>query len=442
MRIRHHHTPKTARALLSSLCGLALITVGVSRAQEVEQIEHRLTLRIGASHSDNLGRDFDEQLIESETFAVAGLDIGALRDNRRLRAYIDGSADYHRYNSDRFGNETLGQIRAGLDVRVVPNLFTWEFADRVGHVRRDPYSSPSPENRDRLNVFSTGPVLDIPVGEMSTLGISARHEDRRWRDDDGLNSESRYADLSFFRRLSQARRVGFTFGSRRTEYDRAVADSYDVETAYITYDRTLSAGTFSVSAGANRLKLADGRDTSPYYQASLRRRFAAYSALTLSFSREVQDSAGQLGGRRQDSEFLDGIGDVPLTTTPLTLTRGGIDYSLTRPRTTYGFSTDWTRQRFSGEPELDRNGWSGRASVSFRFSRGTIGNLAAAYGREEFGQQFGRARTSSVEAGLERSLNRDLSLNLRYRYYKRDSASDMDFSENVTSLVLVWSPRQ
>ena len=73
---------------------------------QTRDVEPRLSVRVGAATTDNLGRGSAEDA-QRETFATTGIDIGFLRETTRARAYADGTIDYYAYDSDEFSNEDL-----------------------------------------------------------------------------------------------------------------------------------------------------------------------------------------------------------------------------------------------------------------------------------------------------------------------------------------------
>src|SRR5262249_4865121 len=58
---------------------------------------------------------------------------------------------------------------------LVPQVLSWSIADNFGQAPLNPLAPIAPGNRENLNYFSTGPTLTLPLGQSTSLGISAQY---------------------------------------------------------------------------------------------------------------------------------------------------------------------------------------------------------------------------------------------------------------------------
>ncbi len=426
-----------AVAVLAAVMAAALCAP--SALAQVTDIERRFALGIGAEYSDNIGRVDSDSDPQSLTYGNVDLDVGLSREGQRLSAFVDGNLTYHRYDSDDYDNETLGDLSAGLTIRAVPDIFSWDVANRIGHVRRDPFSAAEPGNRERLNVFSTGPDFRAPLAPRLAMQISARYTEREWQRSDELDSTVHSAELGLLRALDPRRHVAVTAAGRRVSFDSPLAPEYEVHLGYITYASSLPNNELELSIGASRLRREGESQTGTYLSASWLRLLTTRSRLELRLSRDFEDAGDEL----LDVAVLPGgtgVGDVATSSDPMTRSRFGFTYSLTRPRTTYTAGTDWSRERFVSDTGLDRDGWRSSIGARHQFSRGTAAELALFYGRERFTALDDSIAERGVTAGLLRRLSRTWNMVFRHEYVSRDANLFGDFSENRYRLSFVWTP--
>ncbi len=431
------------RAAAASVATIGVVLVAALVAPlalaQVTDIERRFALGVGVEHSDNIGRVDAASDPQSLSYGNVDLDVGLSREGRRLSTFVDGNLTYNRYNSDDYDNETLGDLSAGLTVHAVPDIFSWDVANRIGHVRRDPFSAAEPGNRERLNVFSTGPDVHAPLAPRLAMQFSARYTDREWERSDELDSTVHSAELGLLRALSPRRHVAFTAAGRRVSFDSPLAPEYEVHLGYITYASSLPNNELELSVGASRLRREGESQSGTYLSASWLRLLTARSRLELRLSRDFEDAGDEL----LDVAVLpggSGVGDVATSSDPMTRSRFGFTYSLTRPRVTYSAGTDWSRERFVTDTALDRDGWRSSIGARHRFSRGTEGELGLFYGRESFTVLDDSFTERGATASLLRRLSRSWNMVFRYEYASRDADLFGDFSENRYRLSFVWTP--
>lgn len=405
----------------------------------------RFNVRVGSTRTDNLGRDSDPQLRESQTYSTLGVDIGASRAGRRLTGQIDAVLDYNDYRGDRFEDETIGNLNGILDFHIVPSSFDWIFEELLGDVRRDPFSATGPGNRERLNLLATGPEISIPVAAGLSVSVTGRLEDRRWQESDALDSRSELIDAGLVRSIDPTRQFSFRLSTRSIEYDEQFAPPYDVDVAYLNYTREVSTSIVDLSVGTNELTYLGMSEQEPYFSGSMRARIAAYSAFTVIASRQFEDSSDQLRGDfrvptdrspTDDDEF-----DVPLTDQPFIRETIGLTYSLDRPRTTYSINGSWSEETFDLAGQDDRTKWRANLRIRYRFSETTTGRLNITSSRERFDDSERPIRYRSFSAEWQEQFSADWSVALTYEYRdRREANAAQEYDENRLSFSLVWSP--
>ena len=406
---------------------------------QIADVERVFALTVGVENSDNPGRQQGALDPEALTYQSLGLDISLAREAQRLQANIDGLLTFYRYNSERFEDQTVGRIEAGINWRVVPSIFDWDIRDVSGDVRGNPFAPPSPENRERLNEFSTGPDFSIPISDRNTLSIEARQLERTWESSHQLDSRVLFGNVLLSRSLSSSRRIGFGVNSRRVDYDEPTAAPYDVDSAYLSFSNEGRRSGNRLDAGTTRLDLNQMTQSNPYLDWRWRARVASRSNLSMGASWKFEDSGDQLS--RLEGETDDpSTGDVALANVPIERMRFLLGYSLERPRSTYSFSTDWSDETYEGIPDLDRERSRIAVSIIHPLSRAAELRFDLSHRREEFPQSGDIARDRELSVGANRRLSESFSLVLRYSYFERDSDTLVPSTENRFSLSLAWAP--
>lgn len=427
----------TKRRLRLSAVALACTVASVANAQ-VQTIERRAAVSVGAEHSDNVAR-LPSQDATGLTYGTFGLDLGVLREGRRLRAHIDGDLSYHRYNSSDFDDETLGSLIAGATVGLMPESLTWELHNSTGHVRTDPFAAAGPTNRERLNVFSTGPDWIIDLANGLGLQFGGRYTDRRWSDSDQLDSTGDSVQMSLVHTMDSAHQLGVTLLSRRTEFDLPHSPQYDVDAAYLTFAGRGRHSELEFALGVNRVDSAGVTSRSPFLQTRWLRRLTARSTLSLDASRSFEDAGDQLSGAFA-APGTGGVGDVPLAADPIERDRLSVSYRLDRSRTVYSLSTDWSQESYLTLSVLDRSGWRSSFTVDRRMSPIWTASLQVFSGRETFDIDAASATERGAALNVDRRLSRTWRLHARVEHASREGDLFGNFRENRYRLSFVWAP--
>jgi hypothetical protein len=424
---------------------LLLFSAG-ALAQFVEEVGGSFAVRVGISHTDNLGRVRGDAEPESSTFGTAGLFLAAAHDRGRLQGNADGALVYYHYDHERFRNEVAGSLNAGLNVRIVPQTFSWDFRNRWGTVRRNPFLTTGPGNREWLNVFSTGPDVLFSLSARTSLGMNARYLDRRWQDRDDLNNNRRTADVSLWRELGSSRRLGLTLGTSRTEYDAPMVEGYEMDTALLSYQRMLPTRSMSLGIGTHRLEYIDASRRRTFITGSFNQALTPRSSMSVNASRRFEDSADQLEDELEFRDDSQGLRDVPISASPLMRSQIGVRYSLTRTRAVFFVGSSWSSVEYETGDRADRESIVGTGGVAYRFTPAMQGRLDAFYGRErtdlanELEDFTDRGNYGGISASLIRLLSRTTSLSFNYQRLERRGSANRDFSENRYLLSLAWSP--
>ncbi len=422
---------------------IALASVGAVQAADgaaaAESIRTTIGLRTNLVHSDNLGRD---ELKESGTFGSVGTLLDFSRAGSRLDLSLVGELDYFDYSSNRFDSEVVGRLSGQLTAKLIPERFNWVATNDYGQIRRDPLRAESPENREFLNVFSTGPDLALPLDDRTIIRTSARYSLRNFEDSNRVDSDVISGEFGLQRVLSPTRDVGLVATARSIEFDSSTATPYDVYGAFLRYGQTLANGSFSFDLGANQLRQNGETEDGTLLRLAFDQRLTARSTLYLRASQEFQDAGDAFRFGSASGSIDSETGDVVPTSDPLVRRQIGAEYRLEWDRTNLSIHADAHEDDYESETRLDRRTWQGGFRIARSISPLMTAEVGVSLRKEEFDSEDFTADELRAFLGLTRQLAESLDLSLRYEHWNRDSDGNLDSEENRALLTLTYYPFQ
>lgn len=398
------------------------------------------SLSAGASHSDNIAREPDDE--ESGTIGLAGVQLVYGKRSKRLEADIDVNATYENYSDDTFDDGVIGGADARLQFGIVPDRFTWLVQENFGQVTSDPFAADTPENREDINYFTTGPDLVMHFASEMSLRIAARFSDVQYEvaDTDG----TQYAgSVALARALSSASSLSLILEASSYEFDDNTFNTdYDRNQAYLRYEIKGRRTELTADLGYSVLDIEDESPDGVLARFSLTRQMSSATNLTASLGTQFSESGemfrdGQdILGVSTETSMVTGISD------PFRSDFASLSFDFDRNRTAFGFSVRAENERYETQTEFDRDllEWG----VFFLRRLSPVLDVSL-FGRLE-SQDFRNVDFSNddLDIGLQANwtLGRRFSLRFQLDRIDRDSSNPAtDYVENRASLRAVWSPR-
>ena len=192
-----------------------------------------------STQSDNIERTPDGV---RGTYDSVGVFFNAARESTRMSGAIDSDLEHRLYSDEVADDETLGTLQAFADFDLVDDVFIWGFRETYDQGQTDPFAPPSPDNRENLNVFSTGPRLDIPVAARMRLTVLGDYSSRRYEDSNLLDSDAELYELALSRQIRTTASLGLLASTNETEYDYPVVAPDQIDRLSLRYARDFSEG--------------------------------------------------------------------------------------------------------------------------------------------------------------------------------------------------------
>lgn len=406
----------------------ALLLLALSQAA-VAQETAGWSAQIGVQHSDNIERTRTNE--ESETVGIAGVSFRVDSDRPRLDANIIGALQYRDYLDNSFDSEVVGGVNGLVSYTFIPERFSWMVQDNFGQIADDRQAVETPDNRQNVNYFTTGPDITLPLGDVTALRVSGRFSDAYYEttleDNQSLNGS-----LALIRRMSDTTSWSLNGSVTKIQYDQdqIFADN-EVREAFVRLETRGSRTTFSGDFGYTEVEQGGEKSDGLLARIQLSREVTRRSRLALEVGTEFASSADAF---RRDQSFIglvEGNED--------TIAAGDAfqsDYAYVR------WTTDWDRGALGVEltarsedhetqTALDRDVYGGIVNLSRQMTRRLDIELFGGYANEEFSETAFEFDEWSVGTGLRLRLGERISLRLRVDHYEGSSNNGTrDYEEN------------
>lgn len=397
------------------------------------------SLSTGASTSDNVRRVPVNE--EDGTIAHAGVTLGYETHTRRIDANVDIDAMYDHYIDDTLDDDLVGGIDAQAAFDFVPERFTWTAAENFGQLTSDPFAADTPDNRENINYFTTGPQFVQPLGSTMSLVLSGRFSDTQY-EVSNLDNQETGGTLSLERQLSSTGVLSLVADVGSMKFDDAVANTdYDRSEVYLRYKLQGSRTDLSLEGGATSLDIDGETSSGVLAEVNLTRRVSNSARLTFGAGSQFSNS-GDLFREGQNNFGVDpSVSDVTGSDDPFERRFVRFAFDFERNRTSLGLSAVTRQESYETETSLDRRvtTWSvyARRTLGPTMQLALFGTLEQeAFDNIDYDEDELRAGTY-----LDWSFARTLSLRLQYQHFDRDSnTGTSDYTENQASLFLTWSP--
>ncbi|MCK7593991.1 hypothetical protein [Pseudomarimonas salicorniae] len=349
-----------ARLPLALLIGALLAAPG-ARAWT---LDYRVDLRI--EHASNLARRAEpvDDLVTSPRLSLALLEEG---DRLSLRAA--GDLEKRFYDRSGFEDETLARVGLRGNWKILDQRLGFAFEDSLSDQPVNSFLAESPDNRQRVHVWTAGPTLTLRPTPRARLAVELRtggSDAERNREFDATRSSLaaralfELDPLSTLSAHAEAGDVDFDLATGATP-------DYRRQNLFVRYDRRLEGGDWSLDAGWTGLRF-DARVDRPARRIDepLLRARAGFelrprTRLDARLQRQVSDAAQDvLDAAPTPEQFEQPIAAADLRTTVVSsevfIEQGG-SLALTHGGDTWNFAlVGYLReQRYESSESLDQD---------------------------------------------------------------------------------------
>lgn len=385
----------------------------------------------GAGHTDNIARTADNEI--EEDIAAAGLQFSLDQASARLQADLIGNLTYHEYLDDTYDSEVLGNFAGNALFDLVPERFQWMIADNFGQVLADPFQPATPDNRENINYFMTGPNVVLGLGSRTRLRLGARYSMTSY-EDTPFDSDSTLGEIELGRTLSSASSISLNARAQQIEYDESLLNAdYDQSEAFLRYDAAGARTFLTVDLGYTEIdrEAATQSESGVLVRVDASRRVSPSSIMSLTLGREFSSSGAAFASTQTAGTV--GVGAAPgrQTADPFTNEYVTLGWSYQRTRTGFELFGSRSEHSYDDRPLFDQTLTAVTAGIHRDLSTATRVQLDATYSKADFREPD--SDYDEIAAGLTFSwrLSRSVSLGLTYDYFDRSSdVADGEYTEN------------
>jgi len=403
-----------------------------------------LTYRVdaGLGYSDNIRRTPTAEV--SENIATAGLDLGWKDKTRRLSADVDINGDYLHYRDGTFDDEFVGLGNGELTFGIVPDHFTWLVQDSFGQSQSDPFAPATPETRENINYFTTGPDLIARLGSGNSLRLFGRYSQTDY-ERSLFDSDRTGVGAAFARQLAAQTQIALQGSEEHIRFDDTPASDYDQSNAFARYSTRGARTDVAIEGGYSWLERDGGnsKTSGPVARLDVTREVSAASRVSVSLGTQFSDSSQALRGAVGQPVG----GGTGVTSAPEPFENRFVDLSwnFTRNRTGFGLRASWNEDQYDREfdtqaTQPDRNRWVYELTLSRRFTPNVTGTLIGSYTDEEF-KTVPLLTSDELRIGgtLDWQFGRHTGVSLLVERYERNSSDvSTEYTENRGFLTLFY----
>lgn len=380
--------------------------------------ENSFQVNAGLGQSDNIRKTETDK--QDETIASAGLGFSVFQNSKRL--YTNAIADlaYLDYLHNTYDREVVGNLSGVVNVRFVPERFEWIFQDNFGQVSSDPFAPVTPDNRQNINFFTTGPDFSLAFGSVTRTTLSGRYSKVDYEQTPSDNDRYSVA-LSLAHDLSSATEVSANAQTEKVNFDANAGADYRREEAYGRYAINGSRTRGSVDLGYTRLKRTSGDESGALARLEVARRTSPSSILTLRLGREFSDAGSSF-------RLQQGLGEVSLdpqagaqTSNPFVNEYLTVAWDFARQRTGFGVSVSYFDENYEQLAIFDQSRTMGNVYIFRDLSPRLRWQVNGAYSKDDFKNAAGDYREIDASTSLLWRIGPRLSVSLRYERFDRSS---------------------
>src|SRR5690606_26399115 len=144
------------------------------------------------------------------------------RERHTLTVDADLGFESHSYGS--YSDSLVGGLAAGATYRLLRDRLTWVAEDNFGQALIESRDTITPDNTQDLNVFSTGPDIQFPLGPRTALTLQGRWTNVSYQESSYGNNRLS-ADLGLQRRLGLRSTLSINGSTEEVRYKSLPSDS-------------------------------------------------------------------------------------------------------------------------------------------------------------------------------------------------------------------------
>ena len=129
---------------------------------------------------DNINQE--NTLHEEEWVKSLKVGMAIKEDSTNLAANVNASVESIDYRYDQQEDSNVGNLQAAMLFIIEPSLFEWHLSDVFTQTVTNPLDRNRPDNRQDVNVFSSGPNIFLRLSSKNLISLEARYQTASFED--------------------------------------------------------------------------------------------------------------------------------------------------------------------------------------------------------------------------------------------------------------------
>ena len=218
-------------------------------------------------HTDNATRVNSDEI--SDTIGSIGGHIDLTRDGSRIDGRLRARGSYRDYFDNTYNSEFLGSGAAELRIGLIGETLTWSVDDTFGQVLSDSLAPSTPENRENVNIFSTGPDIRLPLGQVYRSGHRCPLSGCELSGREQCRQQPCHGDIALVRRTSPAVTWSLNVNASSVDFDGPNNPGYDQQEVFVRLESKGANQTLTADLGMSFLDGGDQTDQTAAHPAQL-----------------------------------------------------------------------------------------------------------------------------------------------------------------------------
>jgi hypothetical protein len=422
----------------------------------------------GIGETDNVNLVSSDKT--SQTMAIADADFSLQEQRRLFDVNATGAFTYLDFLQGAYSPELIGRFDGLARFSLIPERLIWVFQDDFGQQQIDPFAPVTPANRENINYLSTGPDLNLHLGGLGFLDVTARYARTEYQVSP-FNSNRLSGDIALGRALSAESSISIQVTTERVLFENTTLNTdFDRSSAYGHYEVQGSRTELKADLGATQVDAGGTSLTGPLAKLLLTRTLSSAAKLTFSAGRDITDAStsfstsqsGALGSIGTVGAIGTGSGGPANPTSPLgaagaagtigtlpaaatsanyTITYASVGWEYIRNRTTFRLNGEWEKDAYDGEPLLDLNRGTVQLSVERKLTPTLSAQLIGSLYRTDYTNDTYTETDGLIGAVLTLRAGRSLEVKLRCDHASRVAEGNATgYTENRAFLTVGYRP--
>lgn len=434
-------TKRRTGSLLAALSQTG-IACGTLLAATVARAELDLSVGVGAGYSDNIRRTAVNE--QDETIGMVQLDLAWREQTRRFNGDVTTDLSYNHYVDDTYDSEVLGTADANLLFHVMPDHFSWLVQDYFGQAQSDPFAPLTPENRENLNYFATGPEFYARLGSVASLRLYGRYS-RTDYERSPLDAERTSGGIGLLRQTGRGT-LSLNAVTEQTDFEQTQNPDYDRDNLFVGYELEGARTTLTANVGYTWLERETGEKSGgALIDIVASREISASSVIRVTLGTQLTDAGEALGASLQNGGIPGGGGrqDITATSDPFENRSAGLEWQFNRNRTSWVLGALYNDDKYETLTTLDRTSIFYNAQFNRQISRQFDWSLRASLSTEDFDNVDLESDETQFGVALTWRPGRHVGFTLSVDRYDRNTSTNLgEYTENRAFLLVTYRPRE